>query len=780
MMFSVFIIPFFFSMAAEPNTPPAVSLPAAEDINNLSVQAREASEEFFRLSHLIRQEYEFAGRFFGDGRRETMHRLAVKAHDTLAEIEDKQRNFKQAIEDYEGDDWEEKFGSTGLWRKLSGDIYFTSVSACQSSIDAAVSSDNADEKNGILKRTLSKIESMEQTGNGEPNRAGGEQVQGENKRALSFLKAKVLGTLAKDDVLYRPGARKEFEFAIGEEKTDPPAAGSDYRVSIEKIKFLGEDRPGQLETVTKQFSTGPCRDNLELVLSLISVQYRLGRKEAFEKTVRSNRQAEEIVASLLLGCLVSEETDEKVFKNTSIFEAELAAHKTLKEEVEKYKTLLLKLAGEKKFQTALVFYAAGQAAALTEPNRAVDYFIQSSRLQNEKKSEGLEVDAKMIAGQAAQFALDCFGKKLVDCGAVSRACENYRSIAGGQTEPQTEYLYAAVLNDCSESEKSDKMLVDLAKKNAGFWSVRAKLDLIEKKIKAENIQNQSVPKSALSELNDFISATSAGGGADKSDTVGQDDWKKRIRCEAAALYCRLLLESATQTADKTEGETSLEKVVDIVDSNIAEYEPNLCAYKAAALQRLGRLDEAARCLLSVFRENHCEHTEQAIMLLSEVVEKIDELNESAAGGKDFARLAENCCNCPQSANSRQAKLFMAETGVFAAEKDAGKLERIEKLLNSIEPNEGVLDIDFIRCRGRLFAEQGKYERAAQAWSEVCKAEETKQSEHWWRAKYYELYCWSQRRQTDKADLAHTIEVLEKTYEQVPAFWAEKLKILKKQ
>ena len=78
---------------------------------------------------------------------------------------------------------------------------------------------------------------------------------------------------------------------------------------------------------------------------------------------------------------------------------------------EKYKAFLLKLAAEKRFQTPLVFYAAAHAFVYSEPNKAVDFFIESSKLQNQKKSEMLEIEAKAIAGQAARFALDCFGKK---------------------------------------------------------------------------------------------------------------------------------------------------------------------------------------------------------------------------------------------------------------------------------------------------------------------------------------------------------------------------------
>jgi hypothetical protein len=757
------IFSFLISIAAEPN-----AMPTAQDINSLSAGARQVYGDFTENSFLLWLEYEFTGKFFSDEHRSKLQQLAQQASEKLTEIENKQKKLKQQIEDYEGDDWEARFGSTspatsgssGLWRKLTADIYITTASNCQIGFYLAVSSGERQKKDDILKTVLNKIEVMEQTGGG---------------RDLRFLKAKVLGTLSADDLLYRPAARKEFESAAGGEKNSEKDC-SDFRIVFEKIKLLGEDEPGQLESLTKRFFAGDCRNDLELVLSLISLQYRLERKSAyggFEETVRKNPQTQDIIGSLLLGCLSSQEAGEKVFENTGVFEAELAAQRAMKEGAEKHKGLLLKLAAEKRFQTPVVFYAAALACAAYEPNKAVDFFIESSKLQNQKKNERLDVDAKMLAAQTAKFALDCFGKKTVDCQSVVRACENYRSIAAGQSEPQIDYLYAAVLNDCNQSEKGEKMLRDLADRNTGFWSERAKLDLIEKTIKSEKLKQKAVSDSAILELNNFI-----------SENPGADNREKQLRCEATALYCKLLLEARN--------DASLEKVINIVDSNIAGYEPNIGAYKAAALQRLGQLDESARWLLIAFRPGHCEHTQQATILLSEVIEKIDYLKESAAGGKDFTKaagdfekLARNCCNCPDS-NNRQAKLFWAETAVFAAENQTSKLEKIEKLLDSIKPNDELADTDLLRCRARVWAELGRFEQAAQVWAQICKMEEGRvtaagqKSEQWWRAKYYELHCWSQIPQTSKNDVVHTIEVLEKTYTDRPAFWAEKLKLLKQQ
>ena len=248
------------------------ALPTAQDINSLSAEAMQAYESFMRQSYSLRLEYEFAGRFLSNDNRESLLRLAQQANDKLTATEARQSKFKREIEDYEGDDWEARFGSatpatggsTGLWRKLTADVYFTSVSNCQVGLYLAVSADGQQKKDEILKTALNKIEVLEQTGGG---------------RDLKFLKAKVLGVLAADDLLYRPLARKEFEQL---EQTSKKCC-SDFQTTIEKIKLLGEDEPGQLETLAKQFSASQCKNDLELVLSFACLQYRLGRKRPSRK-----------------------------------------------------------------------------------------------------------------------------------------------------------------------------------------------------------------------------------------------------------------------------------------------------------------------------------------------------------------------------------------------------------------------------------------------------------------------------------------------------------------
>ena len=69
--------------------------------------------------------FEYSGKFLTRRDSEQLNTLAKMGGDQLLAIEASQRKIKQQIEDYQGDNWDDKYGSTGLWRKLSAELNIT-------------------------------------------------------------------------------------------------------------------------------------------------------------------------------------------------------------------------------------------------------------------------------------------------------------------------------------------------------------------------------------------------------------------------------------------------------------------------------------------------------------------------------------------------------------------------------------------------------------------------------------------------------------------------------
>jgi hypothetical protein len=55
--------------------------------------------------------------------------------------------------------------------------------------------------------------------------------------------------------------------------------------------------------------------------------------------------------------------------------------------------------------------------------------------------------------------------------------------------------------------------------------------------------------------------------------------------------------------------------------------------------------------------------------------------------------------------------------------------------------------------------------------------EKSRSWHWWRAKYYELFCCAKSSDVSREDVKHAVQILQTLYALPPGIWQERLKAL---
>jgi hypothetical protein len=225
--------------------------------------------------------------------------------------------------------------------------------------------------------------------------------------------------------------------------------------------------------------------------------------------------------------------------------------------------------------------------------------------------------------------------------------------------------------------------------------------------------------------------------------------------------------------------------LDILNEAETAYDPNLNVFKSTALRRLGKLDESVCCLLKAIEPGCCDYVGEAMELLFEVVDRIERFQKSDLSFMwNCKKLAQFCCDCLEGQLKQRAGLLLIEIFVFPATKTEKELSGFEEMLHNMAKAGLNNDIDFIRCRAKVLAEQGKFHKAAKLWSEICtvrkeeSASSNRRSWKWWRAKFYELDCWAKQPQTQKKEVLHTIEVLENSFTDIPPLWAEKLSLLK--
>ncbi|MHC4481910.1 MAG: hypothetical protein ACYSW4_00015 [Planctomycetota bacterium] len=726
----------------------ANTLPTSEDINSLAEKARLAVDTFMQKSFELRLRYEFTEKFLTQDDRENLHELAKKTSDDLQAIADSQKTLKQQIEDYEGNDWDDRYGSTGLWRKLVKDIYTSSISKCEIDFYLALSAPQL-QRNKILQKIPAQIDSLDQT---------------VDTVYAQFLKVRIFAVLARTDPAYKPLAKKQFDLLA--ERSDMKHSTA-FRISIERIKLLGPTGPDELNKLAVAILQSNCADDIELVLSLASLQRRHD-PEAFERTVQKLPRIEDFLSSSILSELFFHIGRGQLdLQKVSTFEAELVAQAVWKNGPGEHKTLLEHLASTQRLQTPLILYVAAVALADSSPTKGVNLLIKASTLQQSQKSNRLDIEPCSIAKQAARLAYNVFAEDHRHCQLAIKAFENYCTMAGEKIDEELEYLYTIVLNSCGRAEKCKKLLQKIADRPAGKWRHRARLELIKQAVR--NIQKPH--SQLLNQLTDFMADCAASN-------------EQQLLTEAMTIYCQVFLES--------DDKTGAAKVLNILNKAEAADKANLSVFKSKLLWKLDRPDESVECMVKVCHPNRRQHALEAEKLLSQVIDQIEQLQQRT---NDFHKLIKNSQTIAQYCKqisittygliaADTARLYLAEISIFAAQKNQQELLEVDKLLNNLAIDGLGDNIDFLRCRARLLAGQAKFAEAARLWAQIAgirKSEShspNQRSWKWWRAKYYELYCWSKCPQTEKDSLLHTIEVLENSFTDIPPLWAEKLNSLK--
>ncbi len=725
----------------------------ADETERLAERVKSIGDAFMQQSFELRLKYEYYGSWSSDADRENLYNLAKKASDDLQVISKVQQSLKTKIESYQEPDWEDKYGVTGLWRKLTSDIFAASFSKSHIDFYLALASDQQG-KNRVLHDILTQIDSL-----GKVSRSA----------ELKFLEAKATAELAKTELAYMPAAIYQLDALAA--SIDIPESIR-FKASIEKIKLTGKIEKDKLDELLNKLAASRCRDEMELVLSLAFLQ-RKNDSEAFEKIVQKWPQAEEFLASRILPDISDRIAQQQQITHISTFEAELAALAAWKNNTQKYARLLDKLTTVEKFQTPLILYVAGLAYAESSPVKSIDFLIRAGRLQQLHKDSRLNVEPDKIAERAARLAYNLFVTDSSKCMLAIKTFENYSDTAGDKIDSEMEYLYSLILNNCGQTEKARQLLQKITDRPAAGaaipWRNRARLDLIIKTI----LQNpaDTIAKTALLEqLNNLI-----------ADCPPDDESQAELRTEAVNMYCQLLLESKDTSC--------AQKVLDVLsDSETAG--PSLYLFKSEALLYLDKIDESAQVLLDVNDPNCAGFYEHSMELLAQVCGEIDLLQTREENFPQIIRncekIAQVCYDCFDDQQKQQAGMYLAEIIIFSAENRETKLSQAGRLLSSLAKNSKGDNLDLLVCQARLLTEQGNFEEAAKLWAKICKSLEARlssseqHSNRWWTAKFYELYCGAKTQKISQENILHSIEVLENSFANIPLLWTEKLRLLKQQ
>jgi hypothetical protein len=371
------------------------------------------------------------------------------------------------------------------------------------------------------------------------------------------------------------------------------------------------------------------------------------------------------------------------------FEAELAAMAALqKEPVEEHADILTSLAETKNLESPLLFYAAGLSLVQSRPKKACELLVGASQLQQDQRSDYLNIDAATIAEQASRLAYNLYVADSNQCEFTVKIFRNYRQICSDKMAEDLEYAYTQLLYECYDALEGRYILTRIAKAG-GKYSKKAATQLAAQQVRTEGYQDPNQRQFLLQQF------------ADSIEDAGD---------------CRYMREA-----------------LDLVKDTLSRIE--------------------------MFEANPQTHAE----MLQNSYRITNLLRDYSSGPFD--------------------DLVWAELSILTADANkpdlTGAEEIIEQSISRREPNEP----DLLRCRARLLQKKGQFCEAAALWQKLAQFTKNptsadRQNWQWWRAKYYELFCWLNCENAGAEDALHAINVLQISFNDIPAPWAKKLDALK--
>lgn len=441
----IFFLPLFIS-----NCLAADEITIAEDVNTLAELGRITVAGFYEHTFDVRMRREFAGEFFSENDRKALYELSQNTSEQLADIISNLQQAVTKIEQYDGADWQERFGETGLYNKAADNLFNTRLSKANVDFYTALAS----EKNNILskgKELIGQIESFRG-----------------NPYYLGYVKGRTLNLLAKTDPNYTASVEKVFSELRERSDTEGKIV---FLASIEELNLNLPNRIEKAKLLVRELGKGELENEMEIVLPLAFKLRRLGLVDAYNELLMSNAAARVFCARVTLDWL------EGGKEAANQIDASLAAEGALLTGPEKHKQLLLKLANENVSASPIVDYAAAVTLIDDSDSQAVYLLMRASKVLDKQSADILGFNNKDISALAAKLAYREFVREPNQCETAGAAFENYFSVAGESPDPSLAYIYTQVLVLCGENQRAVEILRGIPASSGSLYS-RAQLDLM--------------------------------------------------------------------------------------------------------------------------------------------------------------------------------------------------------------------------------------------------------------------------------------------------------------
>ncbi|MBN1126506.1 MAG: hypothetical protein JXA82_15985 [Sedimentisphaerales bacterium] len=729
-------------------------LPGPDAILQMEKESIQIAEQFFRDTTELRLRYEYADRFIHETDQEKMRALSRECREKLKEIYNTQTSAKEFIEAYEGDDWDVRFGVTGLWRKLHSDSNRTAWLLCKTDYWFAISG-NAPDRHAILDQIIQTC--RQNTDVFDPHHALLLTAQAQIQLSVQNPGLLRLAELTLMELLTRYAENKNLPDEVY------------FRAVMLRLKLEGKATSDQIARLAAGLAKTKWYDDPELNIMLVFLELRFGDSSDRQLVEVLDRipHVRPLIAGVLLDGLTRHFQEDtlttSVLQEMTPLQLGLALRQACREEPEKYTGLLRSLAQLQSPPRPLLHFALAQANRTGNPQQAITHYIRAAATQKQQPDPQLNVPAAAIAAAAARQAYQLYFADDRQAQLACQALAFYYDLAEDRPDPKLEYAYATVLRACDKLELADTLLLQIADK-AGPYAWQARLDRIAHRLEYPGL-TESEKESIKQTIHTLINRI--------PNNKEQD---KQVRNQAIILWCQLVLEKPALQ--------EVQMVLQLLDTVTELDTVIVTVLRSSALRTLKRYPEAAKELATILNSPHQDVLTEALAILTDSISSIDIWQTT----KDYSTFIHQLRTLafyaiPQLQVEQRSplQLILAELLTLIPD-DKEALDNAVSLLASLNPGPENQDINWIRTTARLHMANKRFVRAASIWGNICQATRSLREKDpwpWWQAKYYQLYCFSSIPSTRQSETNHAIDVLLSSTTGCPNFWKERLNALKK-
>jgi hypothetical protein len=443
----------------------AADVPASTDIDRLAQDAAATWSNFARDTSAERLQFELLGSFIDTAAAGKLATVSQSAAGKFADIAAREDAMRASIEDYQGQDWEARYGSTGLWRRLKAEICRAGMLKCEAVYWQAAAT------SGMTQARLLDSASREMA----------DLVKDSPSRQMRFLQARILCQTNT-----KSGQERRSGLAILDELCDSADRDALYLPArFERYTQNNLRDAAELNELWSAIKAAQSTDQ-ELWMRVGFAGWRQGQKGWLKDVVAKWPTSRDLLSRCVLA-EVKRRFDSSDFRWVGEYEAALAADAAAVHP-DAYADVIAALARE--YRSGSVLRAMGLSLVKTEPLKAATLLSgAAARLEGD--------DAIQVAGQAAHLAYDEFRKDRSCCKEAAPVIAHYVTLAPSP-EPEMVYCHYLTTFECGDANEAGRILETLAHGPAGEFQKKAACILAVKK--ADEALDKGLIAEAAAEL----------------------------------------------------------------------------------------------------------------------------------------------------------------------------------------------------------------------------------------------------------------------------------------